>query len=88
MRGLALQTRNNFVSYQNAKATLSNTKRSLDLVQTIYDKTLIKFKEGVGSSIEVTQAESQLFEAQANYINALYDLLITKTDLDIALGNI
>jgi len=87
-RGIALQVQNHFVSYQNAKVTLDNTKRSLDLVQSIYDKTLVKFKEGVGSSIEVTQAESQLFEAQANYINALYDLLITKTDLDIALGNI
>ena len=87
-RGLELQIQNHFRSYQNAQATLANTKKSLDLVQSIYDKTLIKFKEGVGSSIEVTQAESQLFDAQANYIDALYDLLITKTDLDIALGNI
>ena len=76
------------MQYINAKKTLKNRERALEIVQGIYDKTQIKFKEGVGSSLEVSQAESQLFSAQANHINALYDLLITKTDLDIALGNI
>jgi len=87
-RGVTLQVRTAQMQYVNAKKTLQNRERALEIVQSIYDKTQIKFKEGVGSSIEVSQAESQLFSAQANLINALYDLLITKTDLDIALGNI
>ena len=52
----------------------------------IYDKTKIKFKEGIGSSIEVTQAEADLYQAQGNYINALYDLLIAKTVYNLALA--
>lgn len=87
-RGVSLQVKTAQLQYLNAKKTLENRERALEIVQSIYDKTQIKFKEGVGSSIEVSQAESQLFAAQANRINALYDLLITKTNLDIALGNI
>ena len=87
-RGVTLQVKTAQMQYINAKKTLKNRERALEIVQGIYDKTQIKFKEGVGSSLEVSQAESQLFSAQANHINALYDLLITKTDLDIALGNI
>jgi len=88
MRAVTLQLKTAQMQYINAKKTLANRERALSIVQEIYNKTQIKFKEGVGSSLEVSQAESQLFTAQANHISALYDLLITKTDLDIALGNI
>lgn len=87
-KGVALQVYNSKLQYLNAKSTVETTERSLDLMEDIYDKTLIKFREGVGSSIEVTQAESNLYQAQSAYINALYELLNAKTDLDIALGEI
>jgi len=83
-----MQVSNARLQYINALETLQNREKSLEIVEDIYNKTQIKFREGIGSSIELTQAESQLYEAQANRINALYDLLISKTDLDIALGNI
>jgi len=76
------------LQYRNAKATVESRERSLQLAEKIFEKTQIKFKEGVGSSIELTQAESALFNEQSNYINALYDLLSAKVDLDIALGNL
>lgn len=85
-RVIQLQARNAQLSIINAGNTVANTKRNLDLSQKIYDKSRIKFKEGVGSSIEVTQAESDLYRAQANYIGALYDLLSAKTDYNLALA--
>ncbi len=87
-RSLNLHVQNARLQYINAKKTLKNREKALSIVEDIYEKTSIKFREGVGSSIELTQAESQLYEAQSQHINALYDLLISKTDLDIALGNI
>lgn len=87
-RSIDLKAKTAYNNFLTAKKTLENRKRSLDIVQSIYDKTQIKFKEGVGSSIEVTQAEMQLFDAQSKYINALYDLLNSKTELDIALGKL
>ena len=87
-RALELQIKNEKAKYINAKKTLDRRRKLLDITEDIYNKTSIKFREGVGSSIEVTQAENSLYTAQGNYINALYELLISKTDLDIALGKI
>jgi len=87
-RAVHLQVKTAKLNFSNAKQTLNNRTATLETINRIYEKTQIKFKEGVGSSIEVTQAEMQLFQAQAAYINALYDLLISKTDLDIALGTL
>ncbi|MEM9929548.1 MAG: TolC family protein [Bacteroidota bacterium] len=77
----------------NARATftanndrLTVTKENLALAQRIYDATQIKYREGVGSSIEVVQAEQALYESQANYLNALYETLVAKEDLSLALG--
>ena len=76
------------LQYISAKESLTNARKILALNEEIYETTKIKFKEGVGSSLEVTQAENGLFAAQSEYINSLYQLLITKTDLDIALGQL
>ena len=83
-----LQVYNARISFLNAKKSVANTLIALEINQNIFNKTQIKFKEGVGSSVEVTQAESSLYNAQGSYINALYDLVTAKTDLDIALGNL
>lgn len=87
-RGMRLQVMNASTQYENAKKTLESVQRTLDLNEKIYNTTQIKYKEGVGSSIEVTQAESSLYQAQANYINALYDVLTTRTELAIASGEL
>lgn len=87
-RGVTLEVQNSKIAFLNAGQTVETTKKSLELAQNIYDVTQIKYKEGVGSSIEVTQAERELYSAQAANINALYDLLVAKTDLDKALGKL
>lgn len=87
-RAITLQVRNAQLSMQSALDAIAIGQKNIDLSQKIYDKAKIKFNEGVGSSIEVSQAESALYQAQANYISALYDLLSAKTDLDIALGQL
>lgn len=85
-RAINMEVYNARLTYQNALANMNNTKRNQALADDIYRTTKIKFKEGVGSSLEISQAEQNLYSAQANYINALYDLVVAKTDLDIALG--
>ncbi len=87
-RAVNLQVRTTRMQLSNAKRNYYNRKDALDITEDIYNKTLIKFNEGVGSSIEVTQAETQLYQAQSAFINAIYDLIINKTELDIALGEL
>lgn len=61
-------------------------KQNLELAQEIYNKANIKYQEGVGSSLEIVQAENDLKSSQTNYLNALYDLVISKIDLKKATG--
>jgi outer membrane protein TolC len=87
-RGMNLAVQNGRIQFINARQTVLNRQKALDLAQRIFDVAQIKYTEGVGSSLERTQAEADLYTAQNNYINALYDLIVAKTDLDIALGNL
>ncbi|MGB1216327.1 MAG: TolC family protein [Saprospiraceae bacterium] len=86
-RAIELQVQNGRADYKNAKKRVEDRQRNLKLAQKIYDTTQIKYKEGVGSSLEISQAEQALFQSQANYTNARYNLLVAKTNLDKALGN-
>jgi len=74
-------------NYTTAFEQLQSQKNNLELADKIYQTTLIKYKEGVGSSLEVTSAETTLYETQGLYIQALYDLVVAKTNLEKALGN-
>jgi outer membrane protein TolC len=42
----------------------------------------------VGSNLELITAETSLKESETNYLSAVYDLIVAKTDLDKAQGNI
>lgn len=74
--------------YQNGMESLQVQKRNMELASNVARVTKIKYDQGVGSNLEVIDAESSLKEAQINYYNALYDALVAKTDLDKAFGKL
>ncbi len=85
-RGMDIQVKTARLQYENAKKTMASTKENVDLAQKIYNQAQAKFKGGVGSTIEINQAEASFLQAQSSYTNALYSLLLAKTDLNKALG--
>ena len=72
-------------NYNTAFETLERERENLDLAERIFETTQIKYREGVGISGEITQVEQSLYSAQQNYVQALYDLVLAKQNLDIAL---
>lgn len=76
------------VTLTNSLESLKSQKRNLDLAQEIVRVTRIKYQQGVGSNIEVINAEADFKEAQTNYYAALYDAYIAKVDLDKATGQL
>lgn len=86
--GINSEVEQSRTTYLNGLRSLDNQKRNMDLAQEVLRVTKIKYEQGVGSSIEVTTAETSLKEAQNNYITALYDLLINKVNLDRSQGKI
>ncbi|MBO0950347.1 TolC family protein [Fibrella sp. HMF5405] len=83
-----LQIRQSSITLNNGFQTLRTQLRNRDLATEIVRVTRIKYKEGVGSNIEVLNAETSLREAQTNYFASLYDFLISKVDQDKALGRL
>lgn len=94
-----LENQRNFLtqSFKNeiftAKANLQNDlnilqvqQENLKLAQEVFDIATIKYKEGVGSNLEVVDADAALIEAEINYLGALYDGLVSKVNLEKALG--
>jgi outer membrane protein len=73
-------------NYKNALEKIESRKRNVALAERIFEIAQIKYREGMGSSIEIIQAEQSLFQSQQNYIQALYDFIIAKIDIEIAYG--
>jgi outer membrane protein TolC len=74
-------------TYQTQLEMVAVQKQNVQLANNIYSSIVFKYKEGVGSALELLQAETDLKTGQTNYLNALYDLVMAKIDLKKALGN-
>jgi len=83
---IQLEVENSRKAYLQARKRLASQEKNLALAERIYDTTTIKYKEGVGSSLEVTQSEQALYQTQQNKIQAMFDLLNAKVALEQALG--
>jgi outer membrane protein len=83
-----LQVKQSAISYQNALTNLKSQQENMTLAENVARVTKIKWEQGVGSNIEVINAESSLKEAQTNYYDSLYNALVAKVDLDKAYGKL
>jgi outer membrane protein TolC len=76
------------INLANAFENYGIQKRNLKLADEVVRVSKIKYKQGVGSNLEVTNAEASLKESQTNYYTALYDFIIAKIDLEKAQGQL
>ncbi len=85
-RQIDLEIRTARTRYESALATLQSQENNLKLAERIFNTAQIKYREGVGSSVERTQAEQSLYDTQRGYTQALYNLLRARFDLELAYG--
>ena len=71
---------------KNAILQVQSQHRNMDLSNDVLDLAQKKYKAGVGSNLEVTQAQTDQLMAQTNYFNALLDVINAEADLKKALG--
>lgn len=76
------------IAYKNAYASMLSQKKNKELAQGIYETVKKKYEAGVGSNLELITAETALKESETNYLDAVYNLIIAKTDLEKATGTI
>ncbi|MFD2908791.1 TolC family protein [Flavobacterium ardleyense] len=79
---LKLQYQQAKTDYEYSIEEYSASKSNLKLAERIEGKQQIKFKEGISSSFEFTEAQRQLYTAQQNYLQAMIDVMNKKATLD------
>ena len=84
--GIDLQTAQSRSTLRNNLLQLQTQQRNLDLANSVLDLAQKKYKAGVGSNIEVTQAQTQAQLAQNGYFNSLLEVINAKAELQRALG--
>lgn len=77
---LEYQTAKN--NYEYSVELYNVSKENLSLAERIEHKQNIKFKEGISSSFEYTEAQRQLYSAQQDYLQSMIDVINKKTALD------
>ncbi|PSL48872.1 outer membrane protein TolC [Chitinophaga niastensis] len=79
--GIDLEREQSASTFRNNVLTLESQEKNMALAQDVYNTTQIKYREGVGSSLEMTTAENDLLTAQNNYFTALFNAIVAKIDL-------
>lgn len=74
--------------YQFSIEDYTNKKENLNLAERIEKKNQTKFFEGIASSFELRQAQTQLYSAQQDLLQAMLDVINKKAELETALNDI
>ena len=73
-------------NYQFAIDNFENSKRNLELAERIENKNQIKITEGLSSSFDLRQAQTQLYTAQQQYFQAMLNVINEKANLETVLN--
>ncbi len=76
------------INLRSAVLTMTEQSKNMTLAEQVYNQTKLKYEQGLGSNLEITNAEAELKTAQNNYFSALYDAIIAKVDYQKAIGKL
>ncbi|ALR30544.1 MULTISPECIES: TolC family protein [Chryseobacterium] len=76
------------VDYNNAFESYKTAQDLIKLSSNIYRKEQIKFKEGLGSSFDLQNSETQLYTSQSQLYESAINLIQAKVALDKAKGEL
>jgi outer membrane protein TolC len=79
---LLIQYETMLAYFISARNVFDMQKETRDLSLRVYFMSIKKFSEGVGSSLDMNQAQTQYFTAESNYYNALMTLVATRANLE------
>lgn len=86
--GLKLDFNNALNEMATAYENYLNNQKNIELTKRIYEKTLVKYKEGLSSSLDLTNVQNQYLSAQGDYYTAVYTLISTRNKLDKLTNNL
>ena len=82
------QYRQAAANYRSNFYNLQEQHENEQMAEEVYNIVKLQYREGIKPYLDVIVAESDLQTSEINYLNALYQLLESKIDLEKALGDI
>lgn len=73
--------------YLLAVQQYQTAKENLSLAERIEHKNQVKYTEGLATSFELRQAQTQLYDSQQSYLQSMVDVINKKTALETILNN-
>ena len=81
-----LDVRNNYLSLREAEKRIATSKVAVDSAEEDYRISQLRYQAGVGTNIDVMDAQVALTQAKNNYVQALYDYNTSSAALAKAMG--
>ncbi len=79
---LAMQNNQLTFELKNAYENYQTQKENVNVAQRVFDNINNKYKQGMSSSLDLTQANNNYLQAQNNYVSSILSLLQAKMQLD------
>lgn len=83
-----LEVEEAYIRFINNRESLKTQQENMALTQGVVDRVNVKFNQGVASSLDLLSAENELQRAQNDYIDALLNTLMSRVDLQKAMGKL
>ena len=76
------------INLRNAILNMDVQKKNLELAERVYNTTKKKYEQGLGSTFEVLQSDTEWQRAQGNYFDALYNAVVARISYLKAIGKL
>ena len=81
-----LEVRTDYLNLREAEKRISTTQVAVASAEEDYHIAVVRYQAGVGTNIDVMDAQVALTEAKTNYVKALYDYNTSKAALNTSMG--
>ena len=86
IQNITLELNTSKSNYQFAIDKYQNAKKNIALAERIESKNQVKFVEGLASSFDLRQAQTQLYTFQQEYFQSMLDVINAKSNLETVLN--
>ena len=85
-QAVTVEVRRAVRNLENARERIQAQETTVRRAEQNYDHVSKRVSEGVARPIELREASDQLDQSRLNYLQAVYDYLVARSDLETALG--
>ena len=87
-QAMQMETKNARMRLNTSIKSLQTQSNNVVLAESVYQTTKFKYDQGLGSQLEIYNAQTEMKVSQNNYYGALYDAIIAKIDFLKAIGKL